>query len=178
MEEDRPDFEDDADLGVFPEGVPTPFPFVEQPKQQQTEPDPPTLDEEFPDDSYQDLLGLMWLGHLEHQFRYGGHHFAIRTLKLGEELAVTQVIDEYKDTLGLGKAGSAATVAACLELVDGQPLVERLGRDDAVSTIRDKFQALIDEETGWYWGVIEHIFNEYSILQIRQAEIFERLRSK
>jgi hypothetical protein len=175
MEPDQPrdDFEDDPDLIVpFSD-----FPGPPEDPEEEPEEDPPSLEEEFPGDAYQDVLGLMWLGHLERQFTYGGHHFVIRTLKLGEELAVSQVIDEWKDTLGLGKAGTAATVAAALERVDHQPLHERLNRD-VTANIRDKFLAIINEDNGWYWPMVEIVFNEYSSLQLRQAELFNDLQSK
>lgn len=136
-----------------------------------------SLEDAFPDDMYEDLNGLMWVGYLSTKFAYAGHDFRIKTLTIGEELAVAQVVKDYMDTMGFDKAGAAAIVAASIEMVDNKPLIARLG-PSLVNSIQERFDFITDSDSGWYWPTIEAIYHEYVGLQVRQAKVYEQLQSK
>lgn len=127
----------------------------------------------FSPESAQDVNGLLVLGALTHAVAYGGHNFVLRTLRAGEEIAVTLVTKEYADTLGYAKAYAIATVSAALELVDYMPMYEALGPDMS-TPIRQKFTTV----SQWYWPVVEKLYNEYLVLLERQINAFEELQVK
>lgn len=136
-----------------------------------------SLEDAFPDDMHQDLHGLMWVGYLSTKFEYLGHSFRIKTLTVGEELAVAQVVKDYADTMGFEKAAAAALVAACIETVDGRALMGKLG-PGATGSIEQKFDFITDSDEGWYWPTIEAVYREYVDLQLRQATVYDKLQSK
>lgn len=146
---------------------------VEMPEEEPQE----SLEDAFPEDMYQDLNGLMWVGYLSTKFDYLGHTFRIKTLTLGEELAVAQVVKDYAETMGFEKAAAAALVASCIETVDGRPLMGKLG-PSASGSIQQRFDYVTDSDEGWYWPTIEAVYRKYIELQMRQAAVYDRLQSK
>src|SRR4051812_18330419 len=62
--------------------------------------------------------GLVWLGHLQDDFEFCGHHFTLRTLKADEDLLAGILAKKYSETLGQGKAWAWAHVALALVSVD------------------------------------------------------------
>ncbi len=121
-----------------------------------------------------DLYGLLVLGALDKEVEWGGHAFRIRTLKVGEELAVTLIIKDYTETVGQMKAYATATVAAALEQVDGRPLIAPLGPDIRAS-VRQRYEYIRDN---WYWPTIEFLYTEYLELLQRQIKAMEELEGK
>src|SRR4051812_11796329 len=84
----------------------------------------------FPEDVYDDVVGLMWLGYLEDSFSYGGHEFIIRTLRGDEDLLIGLVTKDYAETITQAKATVWATIALALVAVDGdEDFCPPLGRD-------------------------------------------------
>jgi hypothetical protein len=144
-----------------------PQPEVEEP------PRPP----EFPPGIEEDVNGLMMLGHLTDSFDFLGHSFAIRTLKSGEELAVSSVVKQYEGTLGEGKSYVLGTVAAAITTVDGQPLTRPLGPNapEILQAIQQNF-AYIGRT--WVWPIVEFVYNRYSLLILRQNDAFEQMQGK
>lgn len=133
-----------------------------------------TEEESFAPEVAQDVIGLIHLGHLTGRFEVMGHVFVLRTLKLGEELAVGQVVDEYAGTIVQGQAFAAALVAASLMTVDGRPVLAPLGPDQE-ATIRDKFEYITQK---WYTDTVLEIYAQYKTLQQRQSKAYEAIQSK
>jgi hypothetical protein len=133
-----------------------------------------TEEENFPPEVAQDVIGLMHLGHLTGRFEVMGHVFVLRTLKLGEELAVGQVVDEFAGTVVQGQAFAAALVAASLMTVDGRPVLAPLGPDQE-ATIRDKFEYITQR---WYTDTVLEIYEAYKTLQVRQRRAYEAIQGK
>lgn len=127
----------------------------------------------FPPESSAAITGLLQLGRLEKQVSYAGHTFVVRTLKAGEEIAVTLITKDYAETMGYAKAYAIAVVAASLELVDGAPLFGQLG-PDMVTPIEQKYHTV----SQWYWPTIEYLYNEYTELLREQFEAFEAFQVK
>lgn len=117
---------------------------------------------------------LLTVGKLSATVVYAGHEFVIRTLTIGEELAIAELCRPYDDTIAQARALATATVAAALESVDGLPIMRSIGPDESMS-IRQKFNFI---KSRWYWNIVGHIYQEYlSILQ-QQLIAFEELRGK
>lgn len=164
-----PDFEGDTDLGGFAidqSPLPDPDPV----------PDEGQIDE-FDPRVAEDVEGLLFLGALSSEFELFGHQFVMRTLRVGEELAVAQVVKQYEGTLAQGKAYAIANVAASIVTVDGRPLVESLGPDqeETLTTINRKFAYV---RSKWYFPVVELLYQEFSQLRLRQAAALEEFAGK
>lgn len=127
-----------------------------------------------------DVEGLMYLGHLTHSFRKFGHEFVLQTLKAGERLIVLTLVKEFENTIGLDLAFQIAHIAASLVSIDGQKFVEPLGagQDARRQQIVITFNKIADPINGWYDAVIEQLYNEYSLLIVRQARAFQELEGK
>lgn len=124
-----------------------------------------------------DVDGLLMLGYLTDDFVLYGHHFTIRTLRRGEKLAVGELIQQYADTIGVGDAISAVTVAACLVLVDNRPLASPLGageEEDPAVWIRRAYSIV----KKWYDPVIDSVWDKYNALLVRQGRAFLEFEGK
>src|SRR5690242_12591575 len=75
-----------------------------------------------PDVTQEPFEGMLFLGRLTQTFTYVGHEFVIRTLTTDEVLEIGLLVKPYNGTLGEVKAYQAATVASCVERLDGRPL--------------------------------------------------------
>ena len=182
---DRPDFEPEPDLlaGRIP-----------QPKEEETLPsflnrmtdaidaqnqtpqaeEEETEEAEFSPEIAQEVTGLLHLGRLTGRFEVLGHTFVLQTLKVGEELAVGQMVNDYAQTVVQGQAFAAALVAASLVSVDGRPILQQLGPDQEAS-IRDKFEYIT---TRWYSDTVLEIYAAYKELQARQVRAYEAVQGK
>ena len=181
---DRPDFEPEPDLFAnIPEADEEESlgGFLKRmesnvARQNQAEPEvtEETEEERFSPEMQQEVTGLLHIGHLTGRFNVMGHVFVLRTLKLGEELAVGQVVDEFAGTVVQGQAFAAALVAASLVSVDGRPLMAPLGPDQE-TTIRDKFEYIT---TKWYTDTVLEVYAAYKTLQERQAKAYDAVAGK
>lgn len=133
--------------------------------------------EEFPAQANQDVDGLLFLGYLTDAFDVYGHKFVIRTLRRGEKLAVGKIVQEYTETVGLGDAISAATIAASILLVDSRPLSLPLSDEESSTPdlwIRRNF-AIVSK---WYDPIIDSIYDKYLNLLQRQTRAFLEFQGK
>jgi hypothetical protein len=121
-----------------------------------------------------DIENLLTSGSISREVELAGHSFVLRTLTIGEELAVAEICGEYEGNFAQTKAIATATVAASLESIDGRPLMSRLG-PDVSSNIRQKFQHIRNK---WYWIIISELYEHYSLLLDKQLNAFEELRKK
>ena len=121
-----------------------------------------------------DMDNLLTNGYISTEINLAGHVFAMRTLTIGEELAVSLVVSDYDKNYAQNKAVAAATVAASLESIDGRPLMRSLGPDPALN-IRQKFLYIKNK---WYWVIIEELYQNYLLLLERQIQAFRDLKGK
>ena len=121
-----------------------------------------------------DMDNLLTNGFISTEVNLAGHVFAMRTLTIGEELAVSLVVSDYDKNYAQNKAVAAATVAASLETIDGRKLMQSLGPDPTVN-IRQKFLYIKNK---WYWSIIEELYQNYLILLERQIQAFRDLKGK
>ena len=75
--------------------------------------------EDFPDRVQENVEGLMFLGYLQKDFDFCGHHFVIRTLKGDEELLASLVCKEFVGTMGQERSWIWALVGMSLTSVAG-----------------------------------------------------------
>jgi hypothetical protein len=124
-----------------------------------------------------DINGLLALGTISEDFVVWGHTFKMRTIRLGEELVVGQIVKPYTDTIQQGKAYAAAMVAASLEMVDGRPLFAALG--PSIETVRQNIQNKFEYvQENWYFTLVEELYGCYLTLLERQLDAFEELSGK
>jgi hypothetical protein len=121
-----------------------------------------------------DMDNLLTNGFISTEVELAGHVFAIRTLTIGEELAVALVAADYDKNYAQHKAVAVATVAAALETIDGRTLMQSLGPDPATN-IRQKFLYIKNK---WYWAIIEELYRNYLFLLERQIQAFRDLKGK
>jgi hypothetical protein len=122
-----------------------------------------------------DIDGLIWLGFLTDTFMVYGHTYTIKTLTRGERLAVTLAVKEYESTLGAVMALEAATVAACLLMIDGTPIYPGADPNDPpLPRIIQSFNLICS----WHDPLIAKIYEKYSQLQLRQIQAFFELEGK
>jgi len=132
------------------------------------------LYDEFSPETAVAVDGLMWLGHLEDEVKFGGHTFLLRTLKIAEELEAAVIAKEYLETFGQTKATAAAHVAAALTSVDGDDSFCPPIGPDAKQHLRAKFNYVTEN---WYWPLTEHLFGKYVDLVRRQADAIEAVEN-
>lgn len=140
------------------------------------EPAQPTepADDAFDGALSDDLTGLVHVGALSTEFSWIGHLFTLRTLRSGEDLAIAQVVEPYRNTLAQARALAIAQVGAHLMLVDGRPIVQDLG-PDPLDTVRRKFDYL---RRNWSYTVVERVFLETEELRLRERAALAELEGK
>lgn len=114
-------------------------------------------------------LDLINVGKMARSFEWAGHTFIIKSLNLEEEIAIGQLIKPYAGTITEEKAAVAAIAAACIESIDGNPLMVRITKDP-VAHLQEKFKMLV---SNWYWPVVKRINEEYSYLQDEVSKSME-----
>lgn len=140
-----------------------------------TEEEQQAIDEEGFDPSVRnDMEALLTNGFISKEVELAGHTFVLRTLTIGEELAVAEVCKSYEGDYTQAKAIATATVAAALETIDGRPLMHHLG-PEPTNNIRKKFQYIRNK---WYWYIINELYEHYRELLEKQAIAFNELRGK
>lgn len=146
------------------------------------DPEEKTLEEEaFENEEFdvdqsvrRDLDSLLHNGSISHTVELAGHSFVIRTLSIGEELAVASVCEDYAKSIAQSKAIATATVAAALESIDGRALMHSIS-PDPLTNIRHKFAYIRNK---WYWAIIEELYGQYVLLSERQLYAFQELKGK
>ena len=135
----------------------------------------PDVQVEDPDTSRwrEDFTGLLSLGALRGWFDWCGHRIHIRTLTTDEELIVGYLIKEFEGGMAGMKAYATATVALCIESVDGRPMPVPLGEDPGrpYAWAVDRLQ----KARQFYPPTIDAIFDAYLALEARQREVMAGL---
>lgn len=126
----------------------------------------------------EDVHGLTHLGHLKDDFSFCGHHFSIKTLHGGEELAAARAAQTYRGTLKEPEAWIWAQVGMMLTAVDGDSnFCPPIGPDpDDYATARFNY---VTQEKGWFYPLAQYIyFKRYVPLQERMVAAFDALQGK
>lgn len=129
--------------------------------------------DKFPEEHQAAVDGLLWLGHLENEFKLAGHSFVLRTLKVEEELEVARLCEEFKESIGSPTAFKWAHIALALVSVDGDTdFCPPLG-PDRTAYARSRFNYV----TQWYAPVGDFLFNSYAELTRRQTQALEAIEN-
>ena len=99
--------------------------------------------------------GLLYLGMLKKRFKWMGHEFVIRTLLTNEIVEVGVIQKPYVGTLGEMKAYQAASVAAAVLSVDGQPLPIPISDED--SSLEARFTYVMNH---WSPIIIDMLYGQ------------------
>lgn len=121
-----------------------------------------------------DIDGLLFLGRLTHDCEVFGHRFTLRTLTRGERLAISLLVREYEDTLGLADAMQTAYLALAIQTLDGRPLSIPLETEPIHTHLRRNFEII----QKWYDPVLEALYGEYAHLLVRQEQAFKEFSGK
>lgn len=128
--------------------------------------------EGFPSRVRENVEGLMFLGYLEDDFEFCGHHFVIRTLRGDEELLAGLVTKEFANTMAQERAWVWALVSLALSVVDGDPeFCPRITKNDR-DYARQRFQYCTKK---WFWPLAVHIHERYADLLKEQEEAMEAM---
>lgn len=125
---------------------------------------------EFDPRHREEFSGLLYLGALNDEFDWSGHHFKIKTLTQGELLEVGLLSRDYRDTLGDSKAYVTAFVAASLVSVDGRRVTNPLGPGETDAAAN--FTYIKD---AWYPWTIDAIYERCMVLEGRVNEILQAM---
>ena len=113
--------------------------------------------------------GLLYCGKSK-AFKIGPHQIVIKMPTSKETLEASKFIGPYTDTAGGLRALTIVTLAICIESVNGNPLPEGM-RADGSDTLETRF-----DWVGRYAPpIIDHIYNQYLILENEVREAIEDL---
>jgi hypothetical protein len=104
------------------------------------------------------FVQIVHIGYLNKVFEWSGHQFEIRTLRIDEELAVGQLVKEYKNTITEDRAVAVAIAAASIVSINEKPFMPRFDDDAVLQSIRDRFNYI---RKNWHWPVIEIMNAQY-----------------
>lgn len=124
----------------------------------------------FPEEHFEPLRGLLFVGSLSKNFTYAGHDFLIETLTEGEVLRVGQMISNYKGTFSEQEARKCFTVAACVKAVDGYAIVTDI--EPKESNLSER----IDVVKRWYPPVVDYVYRRYAELERTEFAVANSLK--
>lgn len=113
--------------------------------------------------------GLSYIGYLEDSVQIPYHEFKVRTLKTGEKIEVTSLVQILEQSVGYHRAYRAAVAAAGLMLVDGKPLLVGSKRE---GVIEQRYRYIIDN---WHDYVIDLLYDKINSLEGQVLEIMKEL---
>lgn len=128
--------------------------------------------EGFPPRIREAVEGLMFLGYLEDEFEFCGHHFVIRTLRGDEELLASLICKEFVGTLGQARAWVWAQIALAIVSVDGDEEFCPPTGPNKREYARARFQYCTSR---WYWPTAAFINTRYEALWKLQEETIQRV---
>lgn len=120
------------------------------------------------------FITIVNIGHLSDIFDWAGHKFEVRTLSIEEELAVGQIVKEYKETLTEEKAVAVAIAAACIVSINDQAFKPRFDESNVTQWLRDRFNYI---KKNWHWPVVERINTAYLELLNDMYETIEETQN-
>lgn len=121
----------------------------------------------------EDFNSLTLLGSLTEEFSWCGHTFKIKTLNLGEEIAVGKLIKLVENTVAQIKVIQTATAAACLVSVNGKPFMP-----DVMGDIEQNVDLRYNRVKTWYAPAVEEILLRYNNLLERRDRVIEDTKKK
>ena len=113
--------------------------------------------------------GLTYLGYLSARVEIPYHTFTVRTLKTGEKIKVTELIQHLEPSISYARAYRAAVVAAGLLLVDGKPLLTGSKQVDAIA---QRYRYITDN---WHDPVIDILYGKINDLEGKVLEVLKEL---
>ena len=115
--------------------------------------------------------GLIYLGRLEREFDWMGHHFILKTLSVDELLIVGVVHQPYVGTLSEMRAYQAAIAAACVVSIDGEPPPLPIADDGSApreALLRERFNYV---RKNWFTPTLDIIYHEYLLLETQVEKV-------
>jgi hypothetical protein len=165
---------DEAQVASAMAGVRSPATPQSAPEPPVTLPEPePVLDyREFDPKHREAFTGLLYVGHLDHEFQLYGHTFRIATPTQTERLQVGPVVKEFRDTITNEIAYQAAVVALYLVSIDGQALPQPILANAKDAAVRDRFNWVTENMRR---PVINAVFDQSMILEDVVDETLEAM---
>ena len=124
---------------------------------------------QFDERFHEPFEGLTYIGDLKTTFSYLGHSFLVKTLTSGEKIEIIRICKELEGSLGYAKLFRAATAAAGLIAVDGQPII---AAQKNVGFIQQKLEYIVNM---WYDPIIDMIFEHINDLETSVLTIITEL---
>jgi hypothetical protein len=144
------------------------------PRDEEPQPDSSDTEDEvlpeFPPEMRKPFEGLLYIGLLRTQFTWMGHTFEIRTLNDDEILEVGLITKPYFGTIAEAKAYQTATVAACIERVDGQALPVPLAASAQDTVLHTRFRWV---SRNYFPPTIDAVFEQYLLLDAQVEKVLE-----
>lgn len=144
-----------------------------------TEPHPDTQGEssesidlpEFDPRFRQDFEGLLYLGYLEDDFHWMGHHFVLRTYNTNDVLEIGLLHAKYAGTMGDAKAWQALVCAASVVSVDGKSLPRPISNEPEDTELANKFRYILK----WFPLTIDAVYEKSLELEMRVRQVLDAM---
>lgn len=120
-----------------------------------------------------DFNSLTLLGALTDEFSWCGYTFKIKSLNLGEEIAVGKLIKLVENTVAQIKVIQTATAAACLVSINGKPFMPNISND-----IEQNVNLRYNRVKSWNAPAVEEILERYNDLLERRDRVIEDTKKK
>lgn len=129
----------------------------------------------FPVEIQQAVEGLTYLGQLTETVSFCGHTFTLRTLKPHHEMAISQVLQPYRNTIFEVDVFQHLHVGLALTEVDGRDDFCPQAGPDEVAFVKARLSYLTNEETGWYRPTLDFLWQRYALLEATAAKAIAEL---
>jgi hypothetical protein len=122
----------------------------------------------------EDEFSAIHQGHLKDSGTIGSHSYAMRTLKVGEELEATTAAARFSASIDYHRAVKTALIAAALTSWDGKPLIPNpVGPED------EEFEAKFNAALGKFFApTVDALYERYQALMERLQDTADKTKKE
>lgn len=122
-------------------------------------------EESFTPEESKRFIELIQVGKVTREIEVLDHYIVIKSMDVGEELALGLMLKEFDSSPAYTRAYKAAVVAAVVVSIDGKPFYQSLGPESFSVALRARF----DKIKNYHPSVNDLIYAEY--IKMEQEEI-------
>lgn len=127
--------------------------------------------EELTEEEQRMFTDALYIGRKEKDTKVCGHRVRLATLTVDEELQIALLIKPWLNTDGYQRAYKAAVVAASVREIDGEPVYQPMGYEDAEGLVQRKFERV----NKFYPFFVDQIYATFGELEQELIPLLEKL---
>ena len=123
------------------------------------------------------VYGLSFIGHIQKDYEFCGHKFALKTLRPAEKAALAVAIDPWKGTLAEGEVWMNAHVALALVSIDDDAAFCPEAGPSLESHAKARLRYVTNKDNGWHAPTLSFLYDRYLELEAEALDATRELQN-